>query len=204
MSGILEAANRISGIETRVISYVDYLSGIETEVTANDVVRIESPGESAEIERLILRAGIAPMEALGRIPLREPELDQRPFGRGEIHHPWQWFLGFRRVLQRLEATWGAAGPRWMTSPAEIATMFDKVDCRNRWSAAGLPVPPSYPGVENYAQLRATITERHRRLFIKLRYGFSAIGAVALEWRGPLVRALTTVESVWSQGRRACS
>lgn len=199
--GILEAASRLDGIEPVVVSYVDYLTGANVpEVTGSDVIRIESPSENDEIERLILKAGIGPMESLGRVPVQSDEVDSKPFARGEIHHPWQWYLGFQQILNRLEVHWGSVSPRWMTPPAEVAVMFDKLACRERWVGAGLPMPRCIPEISRYAQLRSTIDDYHCRLFIKLRFGFSAIGAIALEWRGNLVRAITTVETVWSQGR----
>jgi hypothetical protein len=37
------------------------------------------------------------------------------------------------------------------------------------------------------------------LFLKLRYGYSAMGAVALEWRGDRIRAITTVEAATYSG-----
>jgi len=38
------------------------------------------------------------------------------------------------------------------------------------------------------------------MFVKLRYGYSAMGALALEWRDQRVRAITTVEVAWMRGR----
>lgn len=200
--GFVEAAQRLGLREVAVVSYASLLNGNvpRDTVAPGTVVRIESPGENWEVEKLILKAGIEPLQSVGGVPVREAELDAKPASRGEIHRPRQWYLGFRRILQRLQADWGARGVTWMSSPDEIATTFDKLACQQLWAQRGLPVPAFRGDVATYHQLRTMMREPHRRLFIKLRHGYSAIGAVALEWRGDLVRALTTVEVVWSAGR----
>ena len=88
----------------------------------------------------------------------------------------------------------------MSHPDAIITTFDKSDCLERWASAGLPVPKRHHGIRSYAQLRRENTDRHARIFIKLRYGYSAMGAVALEWRDDLVRAITTMDVEWANGR----
>ncbi len=167
---------------------------------SNTLVRIESPGDHWETTRLLLQSGIEPMEQLRRVPLRASELPDQPYERGEIVHPLQWFLGFSKTLQQIEELGESSGVRWMNSPTAISTTFDKQHCCRLWSTAGLPVPPAYEDIKTYSRLREAITDRHARLFIKLRYGYSAMGAVALEWRDNLVRAITSVEVTWNAGR----
>jgi hypothetical protein len=146
-----------------------------------------------------LKAGIAPLQASGGAPLTVRDIDRLKCERGEVPPPRQWFFGFREILRRFEAELGP-DVVWMSHPSAIITSFDKLDCLQRWTRAGLPVPPRYPEIADYAGLREQVRDRHARLFIKLRYGYSAVGAVALEWRGDLIRAITTVEVDWSGSR----
>jgi hypothetical protein len=163
------------------------------------VVRIESPSECQETLRLILRAGIEPLASLGGEPLSADGIECRAPDRGEIIRPRQWFLGLRALLTKLAAQSDPFGIRWMSAPEAIITAFDKLACLERWEAAKLPVPERFGPISSYDQLRRAVPDSHARLFVKLRYGYSAMGAVALEWRGPLVRALTTVDTDWSHG-----
>ncbi len=195
---LLHAAQR-HGFDARVVSYQDRDS-VQFPQDDETLVRLESPGESPLVARHILKAGIAPMEQSCRRPISEGTIDELSFGRGEMIHPLQWYLGFQQVLQSIQTNWQEKQIRWMNTPEAVATAFDKQTCLDRWAAADLPIAPSYPGIKTYRQIRSTITDNHARVFIKLRYGFSAMGAVALEWRGDLVRAITTVEVEWHAGR----
>ncbi|REJ88079.1 MAG: hypothetical protein DWQ34_23430 [Planctomycetota bacterium] len=189
------------GIRIDVVSYPQLLGHrLNDFADENTLVRIESPGECAETTRLILRAGTAPMESRGRIPIGGGELAALNGQRGEILHPLQWYLGFREVLNRLERAWSGRGVRWMSTPRAVAMTFDKLACVEAWEAAGLPIPHRFPPFATYSELRRNVPQRHARVFLKLRYGYSAMGAVALEWRASSVRAITTVDVVWSRGR----
>lgn len=180
------------GWEVQVVPYLDLLSGRLAEPPWGAIVRIESPSECMETTRAILRAGIEPVEASGRSPLGQVAIDDATIERGEIVHPRQWYLGFRSILRRLGENWGDR-VQWMSTPQSIATAFDKLACLELWTAGGLPVPRRYSDIASYDELRQRVDRPHARVFVKLRYGYSAIGAVAIEWRGALVRALTTVE-----------
>ncbi len=166
----------------------------------HSLVRFESPSDCPETLKVILTAGIEPMVVDRLVPLAKGDVGQLEPGRGEILHPRQWFLGFRGVLRSIETRWRDLSLQWMSNPESIITSFDKIACLERWERVGLPVPPRIAGVSTYSAIRQHVSEHHARLFIKLRYGYSAMGAVALEWRGGLVRAITTVEVVWSEGR----
>lgn len=182
------------------VSYLDAISGHCEHPRPGSLIRLESPGGCADTTRRLLAAGISGMEANGGVPISLLEIERLACERGEMLHPRQWFFGLREVLQNLEATWANTQLRWMSTSEAIITAFDKTACLNLWSQACLPIPPQYPGVSTYSQVRQAIPDRHARVFIKLRYGYSAMGAVALEWRGDQVRAITTVETTWSQGR----
>lgn len=166
---------------------------------AGTFVRLDSPQDDVPTGRCILRLGIAPMATAGRTPLSAAEIARLVPARGELLHPLQWFLGFRRLLGELAKRWDGHAT-WMSHPHAVATMFDKAACRRLWAAAGLPVPASPACPRAYDELRAHLQSPHARLFVKLRYGYSAAGAVALEWCGSRVRAITTVETAIDAGR----
>jgi hypothetical protein len=190
VQGFVAAAARV-GWQVDVVSYADVIKKRCRAPTG--IVRLDSPGECVESSRLILRAGIEPLSAAGGRPLGGVAIERLPFERGALLAPRQWYFGFRHVLERLEVAWEGAVARWMSRPGAVATAFDKLATLEQW--AGLPTPARTPQVWSYAQLRDVVRTRHARLFLKLRYGYAAMGAIALEWRGERVRAITTVEIV---------
>lgn len=191
VTAIVEAARRI-GLTTEVVTYLQWIAGRLP--PPRTLCRIESPGGCADTTRAILAAGISPMEERGAVPAGQQEISRLTCARGEMLHPLQWYLGYRRLLRRLEADGATLGARWMSHPSTIATTFDKLACLELWNSAGLPTPRRYEAVANYDLLRAAVQEPHARLFVKLRYGYSALGAMAMEWRDARIRAITTMES----------
>lgn len=201
MSQLLEAASQV-GLDSRVVSFADWLADSRgNEPNEHGALcRIEAPGSDPVTIRAILKRGEPAMEERRLVPVRADEIEQDEFGRGRIMYPLQWYLGFRQILEELARWGGELGVRWMNTPQAVAVAFDKQQCRNLWSESDVPIPSGFEGISRYDALRAAVPDRHARLFIKLRYGFSAMGAVALEWRDSLVRAITTVETCWHAGR----
>ncbi|WP_111652453.1 STM4014 family protein [Actinoplanes lutulentus] len=130
------------------------------------LVRIDSPGEDAEVDQL-LRSG-------------SPALDGQILGTAAA------FAGLRVALARVEA----GGGTLLNQPADILTMTSKPDCHALLSAAGIPVPDALPPVSGYAELRAS---GWNRVFVKPAYGSSASGVLALAASGRRVMAVTSVE-----------
>jgi hypothetical protein len=203
-----EAAARLGFGTPCLITYRDYLSGrdhILSHVTPGCILRIESPSEDWHVHQQLLCEGIEALAAEGLAPLSKGQIDALQFCRGEIVRPRQWFLGFRRVLARLDRELKAAhNLRLMAHPRDIPILFDKGACQTRWSEAGLPVPRFWTGLRTYDEIRSRMAEErrgdmpgssadHARLFVKLLHGYSAMGALALEWSGSRVRAISTVE-----------
>jgi glutathione synthase/RimK-type ligase-like ATP-grasp enzyme len=163
------------------------------------LVRLDSPQDDLHTLRCLLTLGIAPTAAAGRTPLSPQQIERLSPARGELVHPLQWFLGFRELLQGLSQRW-TRNVSWMSHPQAVLQMFDKHACRQLWSAAGLPVAPSPACPQGYDELRQQVRSPHARLFIKLRYGYAAAGATALEWHGSRLRAISTVETVRHAGQ----
>lgn len=119
-------------------------------------LRIESPGEDAEVAALLIQAGGGPSGV---------ELEH-----GEIAFLAEYHRGFCWALERL-------GQPSQNAAAEIATMFDKWECHQRFVAAGLPRPASRLAT------REMLSGRSGRLFLKPLHGSSASGVCALRWQG---------------------
>jgi hypothetical protein len=200
VTAFADTARRLAVGPVRVVSYLDVIEGNSPPLRPETLVRLESPGGCPATTRALIKAGIPAMEAEGGVPIQAREVDSLACERGEVLHPRQWFLGLRAALHAIRLNWCGPQIRWMSTPESIITAFDKDACLNRWSRRGLPIPPRHSGISTYAELRRLIPRRHARVFVKLRYGYSAMGAVALEWRDERVRAITTVEATWANGR----
>ena len=166
----------------RVVSYLDVLAGrahLAQLVRPGTLVRLESPGEDADAERAIIRRG-------GGLPAQ--------LEAGELPDTRTWFAGFTALLAELDAQLAGAAPhRRMQHSEHVLTMFDKPGTHARLTAAGVPVPGALPEVHSCDELLHAARERGwTRVFVKLAYGSSASGAVALAWWGERVQAVTTV------------
>ncbi|BEL02879.1 hypothetical protein Q0Z83_010700 [Actinoplanes sichuanensis] len=140
------------------------------------VVRIESPGEDAEVDRLLREAGS------GR-PAVAAE-------HGEIVGTAAAFAGLRVALDRVVA----GGGLLLNQPGDILTMSDKPRCHALLAAAGIPVPPALPPVHDYESLRAAMAGvGWSRVFVKPAHGSSASGVVAFAVAGRRLSAVTSVE-----------
>ncbi|MBO0870752.1 MAG: STM4014 family protein [Micromonosporaceae bacterium] len=162
------------------------LGGTPLGLVAGELVRIESPGEDAEVDRLLRGAPV-------------------PAEHGEIVGLADWYRGFAVALARIGAAAARAGARLLTDPEEVLVMGDKRACHARLSGAGVPVPPALPQVHGYRELRAAMADAGwSRVFVKPAYGSSASGVLALAVRGRSagvreVRATTSVELVPGTG-----
>ncbi|MFI5842012.1 STM4014 family protein [Catenuloplanes sp. NPDC051500] len=136
-----------------------------------EVVRIDSAGEDAEVDRLLRGA---PAEA----------------EHGEIIGGAAAYAGLAAALHRVEA----AGATLLNAPDDILTMSDKRRCHALLSARGVPVPPALPAVTGYDSLRAAMRSAGwGRVFVKPAHGSSASGVLALTAAPGRVEAVTSVE-----------
>jgi hypothetical protein len=147
------------------------------------------------VERALLALGAEDAEADGHDSLPASQARGLEFERGRLLYPRQWYLGFCRALRLIEAQLAACPPHCrMSSPAEIAVMFDKPRCHERLAHAGVPVPRALGVVASYDELLARMREAGcGRVFVKLAHGSSAAGVVAYQTDGRRHQAATTVE-----------
>ena len=166
----------------RTVSYLDVMAGraaLPDLVRPGTVVRLESPGEDLPTERALIERG-------GGVPT--------DLAAGEIAPMRAWYAGFSAVLREVEAGLAQAPPhRRMQHSDHILAMFDKPATHARLHAAGVPVPDALPPVHSLDDVLLAARERGwSQVFVKLAFGSSASGAVALRWSGRQVSAVSTV------------
>ncbi|ATW51737.1 STM4014 family protein [Streptomyces peucetius] len=176
---LFQDALRAAGLPAaRVVPWLDVLGG-RAEFRADELVRIDSPGEDTEVERA-LRGVDDPTRVEGtRL----------------------WYERFTAAVLEIGALAAAAGAELLDDPAGLAVLFDKRLCHAALSAAAVPVPESptsgagAPEAGGWDDVRALLAATGlRRVFVKLAHGSSASGVLALETasRGR-VQATTSVE-----------
>ncbi|MEV8596005.1 STM4014 family protein [Streptomyces sp. NPDC052012] len=167
-------AVRAAGLATpRVVPWLDVLRAGGADFDADEIVRLDSPGEHPEVDGLL--RGI-------------PEAT-RVEGTG------RWYARFTRAVRSLRG-----GVR-LDDAGELAVMFDKRRCHATLAAAGVPVPdsptsgPAAARITGWDDVRAVMrAHRMPRLFVKLAHGSSASGVLAVESSaGDRIRATTSVE-----------
>ncbi|KDQ70841.1 STM4014 family protein [Streptomyces sp. NTK 937] len=177
--GLFQDAVRAAGLpEARTVSWRQVVRG-EAAFLPGERVRIDSPGEDTEVERL-LRGVDDPTRVEGSA---------------------LWYIRFTSAVRDVARTAGSAGAVLLDDPDDIAVLFDKRLCHGVMDAAGVPVPESptsgqaAPPVRDWADVRRLMTDhRMPRVFVKLAHGSSASGVLAVETAGPgRVRATTSVE-----------
>jgi glutathione synthase/RimK-type ligase-like ATP-grasp enzyme len=176
---LFRAAAMEAGLaEPRVVPWLDVACGRPIAIAEGSLIRIDSPGEDAEVDRLLRGAA-------------------HPAAHGEIVGLAAWYRGFGRALARVGEAADRAGAKLLSDPDDILVMFDKRACHRRLEAGGVPVPASLPEPTDYAELRRTMAERGwRRVFVKSAHGSSSSGVVALQTDGSdRVRADTSVDVV---------
>jgi hypothetical protein len=159
------------------------------------LVRIDSAGESFDVERALLALGYDEAQAAGVSTIDRGALAELQPDRGRILCPRQHHLGFLRLLARLEEIF-AARPDWrvLSSTRAIADLFDKRVTSRRYAAAEIPVPPFLDGVSRPDELREAMRERGwSSVFVKLSCGSSAscLGVYRLDHGGESF--MTTIE-----------
>ncbi|WNI14114.1 STM4014 family protein [Actinacidiphila sp. ITFR-21] len=157
----------------RVVPWLTVLRDGGADFADDETVRLDSPGENPEVDRL-LRGTDDPTRVEG----------------GAL-----WYARFTAAVRSLRG-----GVR-LDDPDELAVLFDKRHCHRTLAAAGVPVPDSPTSgaavrVRGWADVRALMREhRMPRAFVKPAHGSSASGVLALETSGRgRVQATTSVES----------
>ncbi|ONH56980.1 hypothetical protein CcI49_26455 [Frankia sp. CcI49] len=173
---LFTAACRSAGLAApRVVGWAQVLHGGEPRIVPGSLLRIDSPGDDPEVDRLLRGPG-----------------DPTRVGGGA-----RWYASFTAGLGRVAAAATASGARPLGDVDEIAVMCDKRRCHARLRSAGVPVPEALPPVQDYADLRARMAQAGMsQVFVKPAHGSSASGVVALRAaRGGRVRAVTSAARI---------
>ncbi|MFE7646099.1 STM4014 family protein [Streptomyces phaeoluteigriseus] len=157
----------------RVVAWTDVLRAGGAEFGPEEIVRIDSPGENTQVDRMLRGTGD---------PTR-------------VEGSARWYAGFTAALA------GLRGGVRLDDPDDLPVLFDKRRCHAVLHSAGVPVPasptsgPSAAPVRGWDDVRALMREhRMPRLFVKPAHGSSASGVLAVETGGPgRIRATTSVE-----------
>lgn len=193
-----EALARQGQPPARVVPWVEFLARprrLADLPFKEALVRIDSAGESWEVEKALLKRGYPDAKAQGHACLEPARVDALEYDHGRILFPRQHHLGFLRALSELdEIFWDR--PRWwvLQPPGSIAALFDKRITSRRYATLGVPVPEPLDGVTDPESLRERMRELgHREVFVKLSCGSSA-SCLALYRRGRSRDTLvTTIE-----------
>ncbi|WP_328346830.1 STM4014 family protein [Micromonospora sp. NBC_00421] len=136
------------------------------------LVRVDSPGEDAEVDRLLRGAATQARH-------------------GELVGLADTYAGLVAGMGRV----AAGGATLLNHPDDVAVLCDKRRCHALLSAAGVPVPAALPPVEGYPQMRAAMAAAGwSRVFVKPAHGSSAAGVIALAVGPRRVQAVTTIET----------
>jgi hypothetical protein len=181
LSAFWEARGVLAGVEVVPWRDVVQRDGNLDGLAAFDrpaLVRLESPGRDFEVARLLLEAG-------GRaIPGEPTDWSHLVYEKGRLTRPGLMYAGFKRVLTGLKASFDAR-PHLKASacPLDVAVLFDKNATSARLDAAGIPSPPSLPGLPSStipSELQYLIREEgFRTAYVKLNTGSSASAIVVL-------------------------
>ncbi|GHB78068.1 hypothetical protein GCM10010331_77150 [Streptomyces xanthochromogenes] len=167
---LFTAAAREAGHGTpRVVEWLDVLRDGGADFGDDEVVRLDSPGENAAVDRI----------------LRGSQEQTRVEGSA------RWYENFLGAVRSLR------GGRRLDDPADLAVLFDKRLCHARLDRAGVPVPPSPTSgglapVEGWSGVRHLMREAGlHRVFVKLAHGSSASGVFAVQTNSSGRVAVTT-------------
>jgi len=172
--GMFTEAARATGItDLRVVEWREVLRGRVAEFADDEIVRLDSPGENVEVDRL-LRGAVDSTRVEGSA---------------------RWYTRFLSAVRTLR------GGFRLDDPDDLAVLFDKRLCHARLAAADVPVPTSPTSgartpVRGWADVRGLMREADMpRVFLKIAHGSSASGVLAIESAGGgRLRATTSVET----------
>ena len=168
----------------RIISHLDAIQRPALLLELADTplhVRIDSTGEDAQVEGLLLDRGHPAAQAHGQCEV--VPIGTRPaFGR--LCAPRQHHLGLLAYLDDLDHVF-TRRPAWRiwSPPSTVRAVFDKRVTSATLQAAGVPVPEPILDVTTPEQLRAVMCARGlTRVVVKLSCGSSAAGLAVVGLR----------------------
>jgi len=159
------AANALGYATPPCLSYEELLRDPESLARFDvELIRIDSPGENQAVAKALIQRGGGPGNA------------ELTFG--EIGFLKEYHCGFCGVLDIIEQR----GIPCINPPCDIAVMFDKWKCHQRFVKHDVPRPVSELAPADVPSLREHMRARRSgRVFLKPLHGSSASGVCALRW-----------------------
>ncbi|TND10327.1 MAG: hypothetical protein FD123_575 [Bacteroidetes bacterium] len=159
------------------------------------VFRIDSPGENEEVRRLLI------LQGMRREKEKQEEVSRLTGDFGRVGYGREWYNGFAGLLKTIGQK-AQAYPqiRWMNTPQDIRTMFDKQQCHALFLEKNIPVPALLPEVFTYEALKSEMRKAGKtRVFVKPAHGSSASGVVAFRMQKEKMEAISSAEAVEKPG-----
>ena len=165
VTGFQQAFSDLTGWPPPCLSYAEFIR--EPALLREwrpEAIRIESPGENDETRNLLIALGGG------------PEAVRMEFG--EIAWLREFHLGYCEVLRWIES----AGTPTMNAPGDIAGMFDKWHCHQRFIRRDVNRPAAELAPRAVSELHELMRQRGAgRIFLKPLHGSSASGVCAFRW-----------------------
>lgn len=191
-----QALQQIKWPSAQVVSYGDVLNNPERLIKAvqcGAIVRLESSGECAQTERLLLNLGNAVVPHYAIEHTENLQLEQ-----GEIIPSNQWYAGLTLFFKHTQQVLQQAAQHYrMFDIDEGLVFFDKRKTLSYWQHNNLSIPKQLNAtVENFEHLLSCLVQQNMpRVFIKLANGSAASGTMALSFNGKALKALSTIDMV---------
>ena len=180
-----------------VVAYSDLIRSparLLREFDRNTVVRIDSPGENATVERELIALGAEDARQDGCHWIDAASAMRLGEERGRIQYLRQWFLGFSKVLNQIKSEL-PIDCSYYNHPEEILWMFDKRRCQTMLNSNKVSTATSAGPFDCFKDITQWMHQNQwKRVFIKPAHSSSASGVVALTLRGEQLRAVTSVET----------
>lgn len=179
-----ETVQRLGYQMPRVISYAGWLSNKERPlIPANNIVKIDSPGENETVRSLLVESGGGPSSPSA--------------GFGLINNMRHWYAGYCNWLQEMQTLISEQRLlHVMNDPAAIRLQFNKPACQAWLQKNHVPVPHRLTAFSHYDELVASMNIHGlHKVFIKPAHASSASGVVAFRKAGHRVQAVTSAEMV---------
>ena len=180
-----------------LVSYSDLLTSSgrwEDRFSSETYVRLESAAESWETRRLLLKYGYEEARSNGYDAISPDEVDRRRDASSFEFKPRQHYLGYRRLLLRLDQALTAANAIALQSPGEIACMYDKWACQFNLAAAGIAVPELLAQPKSFQEVHEAC-QGDGRSMLKMSHGSGGVGCVAMHWSRGRVRAIVSSQTM---------
>lgn len=185
--------------QAQVITYGEAINKPEKLINAirpQTIVRIETSGECAETERLLLNLGKATTPQSSLQNSEDLQLE-----KGEIIPSIQWNEGLNFFFKHVQKVLSQSSKHYCTLDFdEGLILFDKRKTAQYWQQKGLPIPQQLIGtIENFEHLLSCLIQQNiPRVFIKLAHGSAASGTMALCFNGKAIKAISTIDMVNNQ------